>query len=216
MEYCRSFDLTSIGKSHFDLIFQYHKTNRWHSLKLSDDENTPGQVQYFLERYPSLDRFSELQFLSIVKMFNQYSLLSEQLSFLSNLVTLEIESVCGNYIPEFDLPALKKLTCSSCTNTSWLKVKVKINLRLNATCFFRIFLKLNRLNIYNNKLSYKVKPVHLAKNIKTFEDQLCQRRIWVRAMNKIEHQLTKSANITYWNTNRDYISYFLLIFIFDR
>ena len=103
-------------------------------------------------------------------MFNQYSLLSEQLSFLSNLVTLEIESVCGNYIPEFDLPALKKLACSSCTNTSWLKVKVKINLRLNATCFFRIFLKLNRLNIYNNKLSYKVKPVHLAKNIKTFED----------------------------------------------
>ncbi|CAF3662494.1 unnamed protein product [Rotaria sp. Silwood1] len=44
-----------------------------------------------------------------------------QLPSLSNLVSLEIESVCGENIPEFELPTLKKLIFSSCPNTSWLK-----------------------------------------------------------------------------------------------
>ena len=133
--FCRSFDLTSISKSQFDIIFQTHDTNRWHSLKLSDNENTPGQVKYFFEKYSFIDHFCQLQSLSIVKMAhsNQYPVLSH-LSYLPNLVSLEIESLCGNDIPEFDLPTLKRLTFSSCANTSWLKVKGKTNSPIIATC----------------------------------------------------------------------------------
>ncbi|CAF3977558.1 unnamed protein product [Rotaria sordida] len=121
-EFCQSFDLTSISKNKFDIIFQYHNTNRWHSLKLSDDNNTPGQVKYFFENYFFIDNFSQLQSLSIIKIkpFNQYPLLS-QLPFLINLISLKIESICGNNISEFNLPKLKKLIFSSCANTSWLK-----------------------------------------------------------------------------------------------
>ncbi|CAF1252503.1 unnamed protein product [Rotaria sordida] len=121
-EFCQSFDLTSISKNKFDIIFQYHNTNRWHSLKLSDDNNTPGQVKYFFENYFFIDNFSQLQSLSIIKIkpFNQYPLLS-QLPFLTNLISLKIESICGNNISEFNLPKLKKLIFSSCANTNWLK-----------------------------------------------------------------------------------------------
>ena len=46
-EFCQSFDFTSISKNKFDVVFRYHNTNRWHSLELSDDNYTPGQVKYF-------------------------------------------------------------------------------------------------------------------------------------------------------------------------
>ena len=128
-DYCQSFDFTSISKTKFDLIFQYHNTNRWYSLKLSDDTNTPGQVKYFFEKYFHIDSFSQLQSLSIVKIkhFNQYPLLS-QLPFLTKFVSLKIESIFGNNMPDFDLPQLKKLIFSSCANTNWLKVKKKTNI----------------------------------------------------------------------------------------
>ncbi len=53
---------------------------------------------------------------------------------MTPLVALEIGSVCGNHIPEFDLPTVKKLTASSCANTSWLKVKEKANSQKIANC----------------------------------------------------------------------------------
>jgi hypothetical protein len=149
LKFCQSFDLTSISKSKFDIIIQSHDTNRWDSLKLSDDDKTPGQVKYFFENYSLLNNFSQLKSLSIIKMkpSNQYPLLS-QLRFLTNLVSLQIESICGCSFSEFDLPRLKKLTFSSCTNTSWLKVKKENeNYRIVINYFFRIFLKLKRLNI---------------------------------------------------------------------
>lgn len=123
-EICQTLNFTSISKSNFDIIFRYQQTNRWHSLKLSDGNDTPGQVRYFFENYSLIRNFSQLQSLSIIKIdpFNDYPLLS-QLPFLTNLVSLEIESICGNNISEFDLPKLKKLTLSSCAHTNWLKVK---------------------------------------------------------------------------------------------
>ncbi|CAF3974016.1 unnamed protein product, partial [Rotaria sp. Silwood1] len=122
-EYCHSFDFTEITITKFDIIFQYHDTNRWHSLKLSDDENkTPGQIKYFFEKNSFNNHYSQLQSLSItkIKSINQYVLLS-QLPFLTNLVTLQIEPICGHHISEFYLPNLKKLIFSSCANTDWIK-----------------------------------------------------------------------------------------------
>jgi hypothetical protein len=148
-KFCQSFDFTSISKNKFDIIIQSHNTNRWHSLKLSDSDKTPGQVKYFFENYSLIDNFCQLQSLSIVKLkpSNQYPLLS-QLRFLTNLVTLKIESICGCSFSEFDLPRLKKLSFSSCANTNWLKVKKENkNCRILIHYFFRIFLKLKQLNI---------------------------------------------------------------------
>ena len=121
-------------------------------MKLSDDTNTPGQVEYFFKNYFLIDNFSQLRSLSVVRIkpLNQ-SLLLSQLPFLTNLVSLRIESICGNNISDFDLPQLKKLIFSSCANTNWLKVKKKTNmielLIIILYYFFRIFLELKLLNI---------------------------------------------------------------------
>ncbi|CAF1952868.1 unnamed protein product [Rotaria magnacalcarata] len=122
IEFCHTFDFTSISKKKFDAIFQYQNTNRWHSLKLSDAKHTPGQVSYFFENHALANKFSQLRSLSIVNIIPNHPYpLFAQLSSLSNLVSLEIESLCGENIPEFKLPNLKKITFSSCPNTSWLK-----------------------------------------------------------------------------------------------
>ncbi|CAF1273594.1 unnamed protein product, partial [Adineta steineri] len=107
----------------FDLIFKYHKTNRWHSLKNSDDINSSGQVKYFFENDFLINNDAQLKSSSIIKIqsFNQYPLLF-QLPFLTNLVSLQIESICENSISHFDLPQLKKLIFSSCINISCLKI----------------------------------------------------------------------------------------------
>ncbi len=102
---------------------------KWTKSKLSDDEHTPGQVKYFFENHSLTGKFSQLQSLSIIKIKGDkpYSLLS-QLPSLPNLVSLEIEPLCGKNIPEFELPNLKKLIFSSCPNTSWLKVSNQVKL----------------------------------------------------------------------------------------
>lgn len=123
IEFCRIFDFTSISKKNFDTIFQYQNTDKWHSLKISDAKHTPGQVTYFFEHHELNRKFSKLQSLSIVNVILYHPCpLFSQLASLSNLVSLELESLCGNNIPEFELPNLKELTFSSCPNTAWVKV----------------------------------------------------------------------------------------------
>ncbi|UJR17807.1 hypothetical protein I4U23_004706 [Adineta vaga] len=122
MEICHSFDFTSINKKNFDLIFRYQDIIRWHSLKLADAKYTPGQVAYFFENHTLTGNFSQLRSLSIINMIHNHSYpLFTQLSSLSSLVSLQIESLCGQNIPEFDLPNLKRLSFTSCLNTRWLK-----------------------------------------------------------------------------------------------
>ncbi|CAF3896529.1 unnamed protein product, partial [Rotaria sp. Silwood1] len=58
-EFCQSFDFTSINKNKFDIIFQGHNTNRWHSLKLSDDNNTPGQSLTHLSQLINLEIYQK-------------------------------------------------------------------------------------------------------------------------------------------------------------
>lgn len=137
-EYCRSFDLTSTNKTNFDSIFKRQNTKRWHSLKLSDRACTPGQVRYFLANHSLGDEFSQLQSLSVVNILHQDILsLFIQIPFLSNLTSLEIESLCGKEIPEFEFPNLKNLTITTCSDTIWFKViEVLHHLKLTKACIF--------------------------------------------------------------------------------
>ena len=98
--------------------------DQWKSLKLSDDNYTPGQVTYFFEKYSFINQFSELQNLSLIGLEHRRSdPIFTQLPSLVNLVSLEIKSVCEANIPEIDLPNLKKLKFSSCSSTNWLAVR---------------------------------------------------------------------------------------------
>lgn len=152
-EYCRMFNFKLANKKNFDTSFEYLNTNQWHSLKLSDGDRTPGQVAYFFEKYKLSDNFSELRSLSIVKMDPEFSYsIFTQLPFLSNLVSLELESLYADNIPELELPNLKKLTLSSCLNTSWLMVRrpiifIELYIKYELHLFYRICLHLKPLSI---------------------------------------------------------------------
>ena len=129
IEFCHRFNFTSVSKKNFDIVFQNQDTNRWRSLKLHDGDYTPGQVNYFFETHSLIDKFCQLRNLSIMKLKPNHPYpLFTQLPSLSNLVSLEIEPLCGHNILEVELPNLKKLTFSSCPNTSWLKVRKQIKL----------------------------------------------------------------------------------------
>jgi hypothetical protein len=122
-EYCQYFDFQFISKSQFDFVSQYHNTKQWKSLRISDDKHTPDFVEYFCQFYSLINDFPRLQSLSIVNMniYNNYTIFS-QLPLLTNLVSLTIESVCGEKLSPFDLPNLKRLVLTSCADINWIKV----------------------------------------------------------------------------------------------
>jgi hypothetical protein len=122
-EYCQYFDFQFISKTQFDLVYQYHNTKQWKSLRISDDKHTPDFVEYFCQFYSLINDFPRLQSLSIVNLniYNNYSIFS-QLPCLTNLVSLTIESVCGDKMSPFDLPNLKRLVLTSCADINWIKV----------------------------------------------------------------------------------------------
>jgi hypothetical protein len=122
-EYCQYFDFQSISKSQFDLVSQYHNTKQWKLLRISDDKRTPDFVEYFCQFYSLINDFPRLQSLSIINLniYNNYTIFS-QLPSLTNLVSLTIESVCGDKMSPFDLPNLKRLVLTSCADINWIKV----------------------------------------------------------------------------------------------
>jgi hypothetical protein len=130
-EYCRSFDFQSISRSKFHLVSQQHNTKQWRSLRISDNKYTPDFVEYFCQFYSLINDFPRLQSLAIVDLnFKNDYMIFSQLSSLSNLVSLTIETVCGERMSPFDLPNLKRLFLTSCANIHWTKViynKYKIN-----------------------------------------------------------------------------------------
>jgi len=122
-EYCRSFDFQSISKSQFHLVSQEHNTKRWKLLRISDDKHTPDFVEYFCQVYSLFNDFPQLQSLAIVNLNlqNDYMIFS-QLPSLTKLVSLTIETICGERMSPFDLPNLKRLVFTSCPNIHWIKV----------------------------------------------------------------------------------------------
>jgi hypothetical protein len=130
-EYCQSFDFQSISKSQFNLVSQYYNTKQWKSLRISDDKHTPDFVEYFCQVYSLNNDFPRLQSLAIVDLnFKQNYMIFSQLPLLTNLVSLTIESVCGEKLSPFDLPNLKRLVLTSCADIRWIKV-ITINKKRN-------------------------------------------------------------------------------------
>lgn len=126
---CQSFNFKSISKRKFDFILQKYKNIfQCKSLQLCNDDNTPGQIEYFCKYYSLITLCPYLESLSILKIepIYGYTFLLEQLQSLTNLKLLIIESICGETMFKFNLPKLKRLILKSCTNTKWINVNIII------------------------------------------------------------------------------------------
>ncbi|UJR10299.1 hypothetical protein I4U23_014505 [Adineta vaga] len=120
-QYCYTFDCKSIAKTELDYIIRHHDIKQWRLLRLSDDDDTPGQVTYFCRQFDLAQSFSHLEALSIIN--TQCSITTSilpQLTLFNCLVSLSIGSICGKTIPVVDIVALKHLTITSCIHTNWL------------------------------------------------------------------------------------------------
>ncbi|CAF4066640.1 unnamed protein product [Rotaria sordida] len=116
------FDFKSISKFKFDLVFQHQNTKQWKSLRISDDEHTPGHVEYFCQVYSLINDFPQLQSLVISNLdIRKTCIILSQLSSLKTLVSLTIKSLCGETMPQLDLPNLKKLVFGACSHIDWIK-----------------------------------------------------------------------------------------------
>jgi len=124
LNYCHTFDFKSVNKTKFDLVIRQHNPQHWRSLRLSNDDETPGQIEYFSRLYPLDQHVFQLESISFinVKANNDNIFLSQLQSFV-NLVSLTIKSVCGNYLSPINLPFLKHLVVTSCMNGDWIMVR---------------------------------------------------------------------------------------------
>ena len=124
LKYCNAFDFKSVSKAKFDYVIRYHNIHQWRSLRLSDDDNTPGQVTHFCRSLFPFERYiSQLQTLSIIHTKPKAALaFLPQLTLFPHLVSLSMGSVCGKSIPLLECRTLKRLAINSCTHTQWMKV----------------------------------------------------------------------------------------------
>jgi len=73
----------------FNFIFKHYDTKQWKSLRISDDDDTSGQIEYFSQFYSRTKTFSQLKSLSILEMkIDNMSRLLFHFPFLRNLVSL--------------------------------------------------------------------------------------------------------------------------------
>jgi hypothetical protein len=124
LNYCDTFDFKSVSKAKFNYVLQQHDIHHWRSLRLSDDDKTPGQITHFCQLYPFAEHISELEVLSINNMKSTTALIIlPQLQSFTHLVSLSIGYVCGKAIPLLEMPTLKRLVISSCMDSNWMKVR---------------------------------------------------------------------------------------------
>ncbi|CAF3381864.1 unnamed protein product [Rotaria socialis] len=122
IETCELFDFKSISKLKFDLVLQHQNTKRWKSLRISDDEHTPGHTEYVCQVYSLSNDFPQLQSLVLLHLHSQkMCTVLSQLSSLKTLVSLTIKSLCREIMPPLDLPNLKKLVFGACSHIDWIK-----------------------------------------------------------------------------------------------
>ena len=123
LKYCYTFDFKSVRKAKFDYVIRQHDIHRWRSLRLSDDDKTPGQVTNFCQLFSFTENISQLQTLSIINTNSNTALLClRQLTSFTHLVSLSIGFVCGKNIPFVELCSLKHLVINSCGHSNWMKV----------------------------------------------------------------------------------------------
>jgi hypothetical protein len=96
--YVTNFNFKSVSKAKFYFIIQRHDTHRWRSLCLSDDDNTPGQIELFCQLYPPAKYIHRLESLAVLNMTPKYAqgfLL--QIGSFSNLISLDWNSLWNQY-----------------------------------------------------------------------------------------------------------------------
>jgi len=103
-----SFNFQSSSKYNFDLICHQYLpfiTDRIYSLRLSDDDDTPNQIDLFFSYGLSFQQFSHLQSLSINRIYslNSMKLLINQLISLPHLIHLSITRYFILYNEEYDM-----------------------------------------------------------------------------------------------------------------
>ncbi|UJR10298.1 hypothetical protein I4U23_014504 [Adineta vaga] len=121
INYVNNFDFESVSKVKFDYVTQHHDIHSWRSLRLSNDDKTPGQIKLFCQLYPPPRYLSQLQILSLLNMhhnFNKETFF--QSGSFDQLVSLTISDICGEHMPVFQLPSLQQLTVVGCKHTCWL------------------------------------------------------------------------------------------------
>ena len=116
---CKILDFKSVDKTKFDWVIQQHSPEYWGSLRLSTDDETPGQIEYFSQFYPFDQYVSQLKSVTLigVQPNHDYKLFS-QLQSLTNLSSLTIQSICGLDFSALNLPLLKHLVITSCINSN--------------------------------------------------------------------------------------------------
>ncbi|CAF3426999.1 unnamed protein product [Rotaria socialis] len=123
LNYCSAFDFKSVNRVKFDYIIRQHDVHRWRSLRLSDDDITPGQMAHFCQLCSFPENISQLKALSVVNMkLNSSSLFTPHLTSFNQLVSLSIGHVCGKNIPRVELPALRYVVVNSCMHSNWMKM----------------------------------------------------------------------------------------------
>ena len=127
INYVHTFDFTSISKIKFDYVTKHHDILHWRSLRLSEDDTTPGQIKLFSRLYPSQQYIAQLQSLSVLNIDSKLAkdFLSQYASF-DHLVSLTIGHICGENIPSLQLPSLQQLTIIACKHTTWMMVSESI------------------------------------------------------------------------------------------
>jgi hypothetical protein len=125
--YANILDFKSISKANFDFVTRHHDIHQWRSLRLSDDDRTPGQIKLFCQLFPLAQYMSHLQSLCIVNMKPNYTQeLFAHLRSFDHLVSLTVGKICGENIQPIDLPLLKRLVITSCKHTDWMMVSAFI------------------------------------------------------------------------------------------
>lgn len=130
--YVINFDFTSVSKTKFSFIIEQHNIYQWRSLYLSDDDHTPGQIEFFCQLFSPAKYINQLQSLTVLNMTSKYSMeFLLQIDSFKNLTYLSIGTICGFDIQSIELPSLKQLHLISCKYTTWIMVSKKNSLHLN-------------------------------------------------------------------------------------
>ena len=116
-------DLKSVSKTKFDYVTRTRQIQHCRSLRLSDDDQTPGQISYFFRSFPVAKCLSQLESLTLINMRPPISLIIfPELSSFTQLVSLTIGSICGKLLPALQFPSLRHLVIDSCMHTQWMQV----------------------------------------------------------------------------------------------
>lgn len=127
LNYCNSFNFQCVEKLKFDFIIREHDLRRWKSVNLSNDDRTPGQLNYFIQVMHSSNYLQELKQLSI-RQINKNHLQNYISIFnsLNHLVSLRLTGwICTEKFSPTMFPSLKHLKIHSCLSTCWMQVRNK-------------------------------------------------------------------------------------------